>query len=127
MLVSPEYFNEENISKEQYSTGGLKSFQSWSHKTDKKDGRKAYTCWRPWGYVSTQSYDKAPRIREAEKRLYLSLLGTLKSNFMQIWTDYLSAKAEEEKIDNDKWWNAYKEQKKWRKYILFVFLWCCLS
>ena len=70
MLVSPEYFNEENISKEQYYNWWFKEF---SHevghiKQIKRDGSEGlYLLKTLWGYVSTQSHDKAPREQEAEK------------------------------------------------------------
>ena len=71
MLVSPEYFNEENISKEQYYTGGLRVSHEVGHiKQIKRDGSEGlYLLKTLWGYVSTQSHDKAPREQEAEKRL----------------------------------------------------------
>ena len=86
MLVSPEYFNEENISKEQYYNWWFKEF---SHevghiKQIKRDGSEGlYLLKTLWGYVSTQSHDKAPREQEAEKgsEVFESFRDFVKSKF----------------------------------------------
>ena len=119
MLVSPEYFNEENISKEQYYDWWFKEF---SHevghiKQIKRDGSEGlYLLKTLWGYVSTLSHDKAPREREAEKgsEVFESFRDFVKSKFhANLNRLFIGKGSEEEKIRQiDKWWNAYKEQKK---------------
>ena len=119
MLVSPEYFNEENISKEQYYNWWFKEF---SHevghiKQIKRDGSEGlYLLKTLWGYVSTQSHDKAPREQEAEKgsEVFESFRDFVKSKFhANLNRLFIGKGSEEEKIRQiDKWWNAYKEQKK---------------
>ena len=119
MLVSPEYFNEENISKEQYYDWWFKEF---SHevghiKQIKRDGSEGlYLLKTLWGYVSTQSHDKAPREQEAEKgsEVFESFRDFVKSKFhANLNRLFIGKGSEEEKIRQiDKWWNAYKEQKK---------------
>ena len=119
MLVSPEYFNEENISKEQYYDWWFKEF---SHevghiKQIKRDGSEGlYLLKTLWGYVSTLSHDKAPREREAEKgsEVFESFRDFVKSKFhANLNRLFIGKGSEEEKIKQiDKWWNAYKEQKK---------------
>ena len=119
MLVSPEYFNEENISKEQYYDWWFKEF---SHevghiKQIKRDGSEGlYLLKTLWGYVSTLSHDKAPREREAEKgsEVFESFRDFVKSKFhANLNRLFIGKGSEEEKIKQiDKWWNAYKEQEK---------------
>ena len=119
MLVSPEYFNEENISKEQYYDWWFKEF---SHevghiKQIKRDGSEGlYLLKTLWGYVSTQSHDKAPREQEAEKgsEVFESFRDFVKSKFhANLNRLFIGKGSEEEKIKQiDKWWNAYKEQEK---------------
>ena len=119
MLVSPEYFNEENISKEQYYDWWFKEF---SHevghiKQIKRDGSEGlYLLKTLWGYVSTLSHDKAPREQEAEKgsEVFESFRDFVKSKFhANLNRLFIGKGSEEEKIRQiDKWWNAYKEQKK---------------
>ena len=119
MLVSPEYFNEENISKEQYYNWWFKEF---SHevghiKQIKRDGSEGlYLLKTLWGYVSTQSHDKAPREQEAEKgsEVFESFRDFVKSKFhANLNRLFIGKGSEEEKIRQiDKWWNAYKEQEK---------------
>ena len=119
MLVSPEYFNEENISKEQYYNWWFKEF---SHevghiKQIKRDGSEGlYLLKTLWGDVSTQSHDKAPREQEAEKgsKVFESFRDFVKSKFhANLNRLFIGKGSEEEKIRQiDKWWNAYKEQKK---------------
>ena len=119
MRVSPEYFNEENISKEQYYDWWFKEF---SHevghiKQIKRDGSEGlYLLKTLWGYVSTLSHDKAPREREAEKgsEVFESFRDFVKSKFhANLNRLFIGKGSEEEKIKQiDKWWNAYKEQEK---------------
>ena len=119
MLVSPEYFNEGNISKEQYYDWWFREF---SHevghiKQIKRDGSEGlYLLKTLWGYVSTLSHDKAPRGQEAEKgsKVFESFRDFVKSKFhANLNRLFIGKGSEEEKIRQiDKWWNAYKEQKK---------------
>ena len=119
MLVSPEYFNEGNISKEQYYDWWFREF---SHevghiKQIKRDGSEGlYLLKTLWGDVSTQSHDKAPREQEAEKgsKVFESFRDFVKSKFhANLNRLFIGKGSEEEKIRQiDKWWNAYKEQEK---------------
>ena len=119
MLVSPEYFNEVNCSKEQYYDWWFREF---SHevghiKQIKRDGSEGlYLLKTLWGYVSTISHDKAPREQEAEKgsKVFESFRDFVKSKFhANLNRLFIGKGSEEEKIRQiDKWWNAYKEQKK---------------
>ena len=104
MLVSPEYFNEENISKEQYYNWWFKEF---SHevghiKQIKRDGSEGlYLLKTLWGYVSTQSHDKAPREQEAEKgsEVFESFRDFVKSKFhANLNRLFIGKGSEEEKI-----------------------------
>ena len=105
--------------KSNITTGGFKEF---SHevghiKQIKRDGSEGlYLLKTLWGYVSTQSHDKAPREQEAEKgsEVFESFRDFVKSKFhANLNRLFIGKGSEEEKIRQiDKWWNAYKEQKK---------------
>ena len=106
-------------SKEQYYDWRLRAFlHEVRHieqiKRDEDEG--LYLLKTLWGYVSALSRDKAPREQEAEKdsKVFEAFRDFVKSKFLaNLNRLFIGKGSEEEKIRQiDKWWNAYKEQKK---------------
>ena len=92
ILVSPTYFDESNMSSEQY-----------------------YDWWFPiYGYIKTMSHDEAPREKEAEQGsiAYRDFRNFVKNEFKtDLTTLFVDEKSEEKKIKQlDIWWNSYINQ-----------------
>lgn len=119
MLVSPTYFDESNMSSEQYYDWWFREF---SHEVghikqiDRDQNTGIYLLKTICGYVKTMSHDEAPREKEAERgtKEYEYFSNFVKNEFKtDLITLFLGNKSEEDKINQlNEWWNSYKNQGK---------------
>ncbi len=117
ILVSPTYFDESNMSSEQYYDWWFREF---SHEVghikqinrDQNSGQ--YILKTIYGYIKTMSHDEAPREKEAEQGsiAYRDFRNFVKNEFKtDLTTLFVDEKSEEKKIKQlDIWWNSYINQ-----------------
>ena len=119
MLVSPTYFDESNMSSNQYYNWW---FDEFSHEVghikqiERDQNAGKYLLKTVYGYVKTMSHDEAPREKEAEEGslVYRDFRQFVNNEFKtDMTTLFLGEESEEYKINQlDKWWNSYKKQGK---------------
>lgn len=116
MLVSPTYFDESNMSSNQYYNWW---FDEFSHEVghikqiERDQNAGKYLLKTVYGYVKTMSHDKAPREIEAERgaKEFEYFSNFVKNEFdTDLTSIFLSEESEENKINQlDKWWSSYKK------------------